>query len=77
MLEEKNMKYEYVPNIISSKDLDYLSDMFNWNFGAYKTSFNAVNSVSTAELKNILNKSSNTFMSIMNNIINIMGGNHE
>lgn len=73
----KNMKYEYVPNIISSKDLDYLSDMFNWNFGAYKTSFNAVNSVSNEELKNILNKSSDTFMSIMNNIINIMGGNHE
>lgn len=51
--------------------------MFNWNFGAYKTSFNAVNSVSNEELKNILNKSSNTFMSIMNDIINIMGGNHE
>lgn len=73
----KNMKYECVPNIISSKDLDYLSDMFNWNFGAYKASFNAVNSVSNEELKNILNKSSDTFMSIMNDIINIMGGNHE
>lgn len=72
-----NIEYNEVPNIISGKDLDYLSDMFNWNFGAYKTSFNAVNSVSNEELKNILNKSSDTFMSIMNNIINIMGGKHE
>ena len=30
------MKYENVPNIISGKDLDYLSDMFNWNFNAFK-----------------------------------------
>lgn len=71
------MKYEYVPNIISSKDLDYLSDMFNWNYGAYKASFNASNSVSNEELKNILNKSSDIFMSVMNDIINVMGGNHE
>lgn len=34
------MKYENVPNIISGKDLDYLSDMFSWNYGVYKSSFN-------------------------------------
>ena len=28
--------YNAVPNIISSKDLDYLSDMFNWNYGHIK-----------------------------------------
>ena len=27
--------YNEVPNIISGKDLDYLSDIFNWNYGAY------------------------------------------
>ena len=27
---------ETVPNIISTKDLSYLSDMFNWNFTAFK-----------------------------------------
>lgn len=26
--------YEVVPNIISGKDLDYLSDVYNWNFNA-------------------------------------------
>ena len=24
--------YNVVPNIISGKDLDYLSDMFNWTY---------------------------------------------
>lgn len=28
--------YNVVPNIISGKDLDYLSDMFNWNYTGYK-----------------------------------------
>ena len=30
------MNYEQVPTIISNKDLDYLVDMFNWNYLAYK-----------------------------------------
>ena len=37
--------FNTVPNMISCKDLDYLSDMFNWNYGAYKSSSNAINSV--------------------------------
>ena len=37
--------YTEVPNIISCKDLDYLSDMFNWNYGAYKSSYSASNRV--------------------------------
>lgn len=71
--------YNVVPNIISCKDLDYLSDMFNWNYGAYKTSFNAVNSVSDEELSNILEKASNVFHGNMTKILNIInnGGNNE
>ena len=30
------MNYNSVPNIITGKDLDYLSDMFNWHYSAYK-----------------------------------------
>ena len=29
-------KYETVPSMISGKDLDYLTDMFNWNFNVCK-----------------------------------------
>ena len=38
-------KYDVVPNIISGKDLDYLSDMFNWNYGAYKSSYNSLENI--------------------------------
>ena len=66
--------YNAVPNIISSKDLDYLSDMFNWNYGAYKSSLNASNSVTDESLSNLLLKSSNVFHSNMTKILNIVQG---
>jgi len=70
--------YNSVPNIISSKDLDYLSDMFNWNYGAYKSSLNASNSVTDEELNNLLLKASNIFHSNMSKVLNIIqGGNNE
>ena len=47
------MNYEKVPNIISGKDLDYLSDMFNWNYGAYKNTYNAIEQVNDNEIKAI------------------------
>ena len=55
--------YNAVPNIISSKDLDYLSDMFNWNYGAYKSRLNASNSVTDESLSNLLSKASNNSLS--------------
>ena len=74
-----NQQYTEVPNIISCKDLDYLSDMFNWNYGAYKKSKDASNNVSDKELKEVLQKSSNIFHGIMINILKILsdGGNNE
>ena len=70
--------YNTVPNIISSKDLDYLSDMFSWNYGAYKSSLNASNSVTDQELSNLLIKASNIFHSNMSKVLNmIIGGNNE
>lgn len=73
-----NENYTEVPNIITGKDLDYLSDMFNWNYGAYKSSLNASNSVTDEELNNLLLKASNIFHSNMNKVLNlIQGGNNE
>lgn len=68
-----------VPNMISCKDLDYLSDMFNWNYGAYKSTSNAINSVSDSEIKDILSRSSNVFQGNISKILNILneGGNNE
>ena len=74
-----NKTYSEVPNIISCKDLDYLSDMFNWNYGAYKTSLNASNSVNDEGLSKMLQKASNIFHTNMTKILNIInnGGNNE
>ena len=71
--------YDVVPDIISGKDLDYLSDMFNWHYAAYKSTCNAINSVQDQELKSILEKSSNIFENNLNKVLNILsnGGSNE
>lgn len=71
--------YNEVPNIISTKDLDYLSDMFNWNYGGYKSSINSSNLVVDEEISNMLKKASNLFSINMSKVLNIInnGGNNE
>ena len=71
--------FNTVPNMISLKDLDYLSDMFNWNYGAYKSTCNAINSVNDVEIKDMLSKASNVFQGNISKILNILneGGNNE
>ena len=49
--------YNQVPNIITGKDLDYLSDMFEWNYGAFKQVSNALNNASDTNISEVLNKS--------------------
>ena len=67
-----NSNYQAVPKIISSKDLDYLSDMFNWNYGVYKNTINAIDNVVDEEIKDVLNRASDLFYSNMNKIINLL-----
>lgn len=71
--------YNEVPNIISGKDLDYLSDIFNWNYGAYKRSVNAQKNLKNEELVTIFEEASNTFYNNMNTVLNILnqGGQNE
>lgn len=71
--------YTEVPNIISGKDLDYLSDMFNWNYITYKKSINFSDCVTDSEIKDMLSKTANTFHGTMSKILNILnkGGNNE
>ena len=73
------MEYEKVPNIITGKDLDYLSDMFNWNYAALKSNYNAINEVTDEEIKNILDKSTNIFKDTIMNVLSILasGGANE
>lgn len=47
---------EQVPAIISTKDLSYLSDMFEWNFIAAKKTLHYSNEVTNEEVKKELDK---------------------
>ena len=47
---------EQVPAIISTKDLSYLSDIFEWNFIAAKKALHYSNEVQNEDLKRELDK---------------------
>ena len=66
-----------VPNIITGKDLDYLSDMFNWNYGAYKSTYNSLENITDEEIKNMIERVITLFHTNMINVLNILGGNNE
>ena len=54
-------QYQEVPNVISGKDLDYLSDMFNWMYESYKKTMNQIPSVQDEVLKNQFTEMCNIF----------------
>lgn len=73
------MNYEKVPSMISGKDLDYLSDMFNWNFGAYKSAMNNKDKTKDPEIIAFIEKTANIFHENLTMILNILkqGGSYE
>ena len=71
------MKYQKVPDIITGKDLDYLSDMFSWNYSAYKSIYNSISKVNDEEIKKILEEGSELFDENMNIVLDILGGTDE
>lgn len=66
------LNYKKVPDIITGKDLDYLSDIFNWNMCAYKFTYDAINNVETKELVDILKEINNTYYDNLNEILDIL-----
>ena len=75
----ENKIYTEVPNILTSKDLDYLSDMFNWNYEAIKKTNVAVNHVEDEQIKEIIQRGYNLFKNNLNVILSIIneGGSNE
>ncbi len=75
----ENKIYNEVPTIITGKDLDYLSDMFNWNYSALKKMNVAVNQVKSEEIKEILTKGYNLFQNNLNLVLSLLneGGTNE
>lgn len=75
----KEEYYSQVPNIITGKDLDYLSDMFNWNYDALKKMNVATKNTEDEEINRIIIKGYNLFNNNLNVIISILneGGQNE
>lgn len=69
-----NTQYEMVPNIISTKDMDYLADMFEWNLGDYKKIKNSIEQVQDENIKQLLETVSNVFLKNTEQILNILKG---
>lgn len=65
---------EKVPYIITGKDLDYLSDMFNWNYSAFKCMNDALCCVEDDNIKSMIKKSIDLFNNNMNLVLDIIGG---
>lgn len=66
-----------VPNILSTKDLSYLSDMFQWNFNICKNSSSVLPNIQLEQVKKIFLESINIHKEICQNIIDILGGEYE
>lgn len=64
--------YSEVPSIISGKDLDYLSDMFNWNFNAFKLINDFKEKVSDEEIKDLIERVCKTHKENLNEVLNIL-----
>lgn len=62
-----------VPTIISTKDLDYLNDIFSWNFGVCKLAYSFSQKVSDEEIKQELENTYNMHKEICQSIVNILG----
>ena len=65
--------YEVVPNIISGKDLDYLSDIYNWNFNACKLANHFIYEVKDEEIKELLINVAQVHKEHFRAVLNILG----
>ena len=63
---------EQVPNMISTKDLSYLSDIFNWNYTACKEAHHYSQITNNQELKDIFHDVCSIHKEICEDILNIL-----
>lgn len=61
-----------VPIMISTKDLSYISDMFNWNFTAAKKALCFSIEVTDSEIKNELQNIFEMHKNICSELLNII-----
>lgn len=59
---------------ITGKDLDYLSDMFEWNYTAFKKCCNDMEYINDKEINEFFGKTCDFFEENLNMILDILGG---
>jgi len=64
--------YRSVPDILTGKDVDYLCDMFNWNYGALKKANSYLNIVSNISIKEKLEEAISLFNTNLVDVLNIL-----
>lgn len=65
------------PNMISTKDLSYLEDIFEWNFNASKKANHYSSEIKIEVIKEIANNVAKMHAQICHKVIEILGGNYE
>ncbi len=66
-----------VPVMVSTKDLAYLSDMFEWNFTAGKIANHYYNEVTDETIKNLIQEVASLHKRNCEKCIQMLGGNYE
>jgi len=73
MKSEKNK----APDILTGKDLDYLKDIFGWNYTLYKLGENSIDSIEDTEIVKLYKECNNFFYDNMNIILDILAKDEE
>lgn len=65
------------PDILTGKDLEYLKDIFGWNYTLYKFGENAIDCIDDNEIIKLFKECNNFFYDNMNLIIDILAKENE
>ena len=60
------------PDILTNKDLDYLKDIFGWNYTLYKFTENNIDNIEDKEIIKLFKECGNIFYDNMNLVIDIL-----
>lgn len=66
------MEKKKAPDILTNKDLDYLKDIFGWNYTLYKLGENSIELIENEEIVKLYKECNNFFYDNMNIIIDIL-----
>ena len=66
------MEKKQAPDILTGKDLDYLKDIFGWNYILYKFGENAISSIEDKEILKLYKECNKFFYDNMNLVLDII-----